>query len=378
MVVGTLLVTRLRVDEGIAAFHKAIAIAPNDSRPYQGLAFMLMNLHRSEEAIEVWRDLLKRIPNDRNAHGKLGSMLMVAKKYSEAIPHLEAVIDADVLPGSPVRVQLGVAYLGAGETAKAADMFKKAVETGTVPACLNEIAYTLAEHNLNLQDAQVYAEKAVQAEEIASSESTLEAQGDGADRHKWSLASYWDTLGWVHFRQGNLEKAEKYVRASWMLGQTAVVADHLGQIYEKQGKKPSAIQMYAAALAADNGVHQSENTETRRRLVALAGTKARADSAIVEAREHISQGRTVKVIGVGKHYGSANLLILFSAGPKVEQVKFVSGAEELRVAEKAITAAKFDLPFPDDGPTRVVRSATLFCSQISGCMLALDPVSNSR
>ena len=63
-----------------------------------------------------------------------------------------------------------------------------------------------------------------------------------------SLSSYWDTLGWVHFKKGNLDLAEKYVMAAWLLGQHSEVGDHLGQISEKRGKKEEAIRWYSLAI----------------------------------------------------------------------------------------------------------------------------------
>ena len=64
-----------------------------------------------------------------------------------------------------------------------------------------------------------------------------------------SLIAYWDTLGWVYYAEGNLDKAEKYVAAAWALGQHGEVGDHLGQIYEKRGEKEKAIHTYALALS---------------------------------------------------------------------------------------------------------------------------------
>ena len=65
-----------------------------------------------------------------------------------------------------------------------------------------------------------------------------------------SLAAQWDTLGWVHFQRGNLDQAEQFIRAAWLLGQHGEVGDHLAQVYEKRGEKEKAIQTYAQALAA--------------------------------------------------------------------------------------------------------------------------------
>ena len=60
-------------------------------------------------------------------------------------------------------------------------------------------------------------------------------------RSSRSLIAYWDTLGWVHFGEGDLDKAEKYVAAAWELGHHGEVGDHLGQIYEKRGEKDLAL-----------------------------------------------------------------------------------------------------------------------------------------
>ena len=56
-------------------------------------------------------------------------------------------------------------------------------------------------------------------------------------RNENVLGMTWDTLGWAYFRGGELDKAEKFINAAWVLLQSAVVADHLGQVYQKQGKK---------------------------------------------------------------------------------------------------------------------------------------------
>ena len=88
-----------------------------------------------------------------------------------------------------------------------------------------------------------------------------------------SLIAYWDTLGWVYFARGDLDKAEKYVSAAWRLGQHGEVGDHLGQIYEKRGKKDEAIRTYALAM---NGLRPIP--ETRGRWEACsAGRRSRGD-----------------------------------------------------------------------------------------------------
>jgi tetratricopeptide (TPR) repeat protein len=63
-----------------------------------------------------------------------------------------------------------------------------------------------------------------------------------------TISAYWDTLGWIHFKMGDLARAESYLNSAWQLGQDGVMGDHLGQVYEKERKLPSALHMYNLAL----------------------------------------------------------------------------------------------------------------------------------
>src|SRR6185503_12609331 len=70
-------------------------------------------------------------------------------------------------------------------------------------------------------------------------------------RQVGSLAAYWDTLGWVYFQRGDLDAAEKYVKAAWMLQQHSEVGHHVGAVAEKRGNKAEAIRFYAQGAVAD-------------------------------------------------------------------------------------------------------------------------------
>jgi len=355
-------------EEGLANLRKAIEIDPKDARTYKMMAFGLMALRRSEEAIQVWQELLKQDPNERDAHANLGTLLLNSKRYGEAVSELEAAVKSN-RPSAWIQRDLAQAYFGMGDNDRAVAAIRKAVEIEPKPGTWNDAAYYLADHSVALAEAQQYAEKAVQDEERATERLTLDQLGVGNLEKTRSLSHYWDTLGWVYFRQGNLEKAEKFLRASWALGQSPIAGDHLGQVYEKLGKRQAAIRMYAAVVAINPIA-----TEVQSRLHRLAGTKAGADAAVRKARDQLSQERTVNLGKLGPRQGSAQFLILFSAGPKVEQIKFLEGPDDMRLLDKAIAAAKFDVPFPDDAPTRLARQGTLFCSRISGCQFVLMPL----
>jgi tetratricopeptide (TPR) repeat protein len=64
--------------------------------------------------------------------------------------------------------------------------------------------------------------------------------------------AYIDSLGWVYFRLGNLEAAEKYlVDAVKLLPRDPTVHEHLGDVLAKRGDNPRALQLYRTALDLD-------------------------------------------------------------------------------------------------------------------------------
>ena len=90
--------------------------------------------------------------------------------------------------------------------------------------------------------------------------------------------------------------------------------------------------------------------------------------------------RTVQLgkLVTNKHV-SAEFFVLLTPGPKVAAVKFISGAQELRGADKALTAAKFDILFPDGNPTQILRRGVLDCEpELSGCVFVLIPPNSVR
>ncbi|HMB84566.1 MAG TPA: hypothetical protein VKI40_11020 [Terriglobales bacterium] len=59
---------------------------------------------------------------------------------------------------------------------------------------------------------------------------------------------------------------------------------------------------------------------------------------------------------------------------KVEDAKFISGSDKMKLQGKHLKSIDFNVPAPDNVPTRFVRRGILGCYQYSGCSFALlDP-----
>ena len=64
--------------------------------------------------------------------------------------------------------------------------------------------------------------------------------------------AYLDSLGWVYFRQGNLDLAEKYLTdASHLLPRDATVHEHLADVAAKRGNYARALKLYREALTLE-------------------------------------------------------------------------------------------------------------------------------
>ena len=263
----------------------------------------------------------------------------------------------------------------AGQPEKGTAILVKVVETDPGPGAWNNVGYELADANVKLRKALEYAQHAVDAQEMESHDvelSNLLPEDLGCTQ---KIGMFWDTLGWVHFRLGELDQAESYVHAAWLLSQGAVEADHLGQVYEQQKKTEKAIHMYHLALATPEANAPGGSwDDTRHRLEHLTGAKAptAADLLLEDSNGgELSGLRTVKLKRLVPGSAQAEFFLLFGPGPKVEDVEFISGSKELQAASHALSEAKFQVGFPEGSSARLVRRAILMCSSVSGCNAVL-------
>ncbi len=350
-------------DQAIAAFQKQLEVNPYDEYSYNNLGRVYWNDRKYDEAVKAFNKQLENNPLDKFAHANLGQMYAEWHKYDLAVVELEKA--ASLTPESgELQVSLGDAYLNLGQDDKALAAFDHAVELSATPLVWNNIAYQLSLKDSHLDRAQQYAESAVSATAAALRNVSLDRLSNTDLPLVRSLIAYWDTLGWVHYGEGDLSKAEKYVAAAWELGHHGEVGDHLAQIYQKRGDKDLALRTYALSM---NGLRPAP--ETRGRLATLAGGDAKADAAVARYKDELTHLSTVD-LGKASQTSNADFFILLSGGggssTKVDSVKFVSGDEKLKSFTAALKTADYHLVFPDDTPVKVFRRGTLSCAIASG------------
>jgi len=98
------------------------------------------------------------------------------------------------------------------------------------PEVANSLGYFLAEKGTDLDEAELLVAISLEAE-----------PGNGA---------YLDSMGWIHYRNGNLEKALDFmIQAVNVLPDDPVILEHLGMVLKGQGKRIEALGILQRSLS---------------------------------------------------------------------------------------------------------------------------------
>ncbi len=351
--------------EAEAAYRKQIGIDNFDQFAHSRLARALWSQRKLDDAAKVFQEQLEINPLDSDATQALGELFLELKKYDEAVPVLERAVSLE--PENAItHSNLGRAYLNLKRNQEAAASFDKAVELQPNPLLWNNIAYELAQSNSNLEKAQEYAESALASVTSSLRNVSVEHVSMRDIAGVSALGSYWDTLGWVAYKKGEMEKAKKYIEASWRLSHSAEVADHLGQIYEKEGKREEAIRIYAQSLSAERPL-----PDTKARLAKLAGNVQKVAELQEKHKAESQATRTFQLKNPTGKAGKADFFVVLATGSRIAEVKYIYGADDLRPMVAPIKALYYGSVFPDTVPTKVVRRGTLDC-KVDACVFVLQ------
>jgi predicted Zn-dependent protease len=155
-----------------------------------------------------------------------------AEQYEPGIAILREAVKAKS-DDLDLQFALGSAYERSGDKKRAEEIFLALLtKQPEHAATLNYLGYMWAESGINLDRAADMLIRAVRQE-----------PRNGA---------YVDSLGWVYYRQGKLDLAEKLLTdATRLLPRDATVHEHLGDVLAKRGDVPRALVSYRSALALE-------------------------------------------------------------------------------------------------------------------------------
>ena len=369
---GFALAQQRKFDEAIVVLNEQTKINPFEDYAYRLLGRVYWQQQDYTNAEAAFRKQIEVTPLDQYAHASLGQMLVESRKYKEAVPELERAIS--LAPEEEgLQVSLGRAYLNLNETDKAIAAFEEAIKLDRRPGTLNDVAYFLSEKSVQLDKALQYAESAVTTTAITLRNVETSSLKLDDMYYVASLAAYWDTLGWVHFQKGDLDAADKYIRAAWTLQQHGDVGYHLGMIEEKRGNKDEAIRFYAQGTEAFRS-----SQEARESLFKLS-TPPVIDKLRQKAKQEL---RELNVINMGQLVPNlqnpvqAEFYVVFgpdaTRNAQVIDVKFINGVDSLKSATPALKAIKYSLVFPDSAQTKIIRRGALHCiPKPGGCTFTM-------
>lgn len=159
------------------------------------------------------------------------SMFSREKRHDEAFALLEKAVN-----NLPNTTELVYDYALAAERVGKLEIMEKelrkviAAKPDYAPA-YNALGYSLADRNMKLDEALVLIETALSI----------------TPNDHYML----DSLGWVHYRKGNLDLALEHLQKAYAMNPDPEIAAHLGEVLWQKGQQDEAKAIWEKALTAD-------------------------------------------------------------------------------------------------------------------------------
>lgn len=233
---GIVYMEQRNLPQAIENFKQLTALRPDVIAGWENLGIAYLQKNDIEQAVLTFKLAMKRQAQPTfRLKMLLGIALSQGNRDREAIEILEAALKSPSDHGTNAeRVQaystLGISYDRLGRTEDSQRSYEEALKLDPENALvLNNLAYSMAERNQQLERCLEMAKVAVQKE-----------PDNGA---------YLDTIGWVYFKLGNYEEARIWIEKALSAGrESPAVLEHLGDVYHKLGQPEKAREYWQRAL----------------------------------------------------------------------------------------------------------------------------------
>ncbi len=228
------------LNEAVDSFTRALAVSPTNRQIKARRILVLYDMKDFARAAQFAGDAAKQHPDDPQFPRLQASALYANGDVTSAIGVLETTIVAFPRDSSS-RLALVDMYQNVKRFPDAEKVLRQMLATDPTNAdALNYLGYMLANNNDRLDEAIRLVNQALQKD-----------PGNGA---------YLDSLGWAHFKKGNLDEAEKYLtEASVKLPKNAEVLDHVGDLNARRARWQQAIEAWSQALEGEgSGTNKEE------------------------------------------------------------------------------------------------------------------------
>lgn len=268
-------------DKAEAELKKAYEQTTNNSPVLSELARFYAGINKPEKAAALCSERLKKNPDDPFTHDLLGQILMLQKKYDKAREHYEKAIELaprwaepqnnlarlfvvqkkideaiahfnDTLSKDPgnalANFSIGLLYEQSGDIEKARAAYEKTLDLN--PAhwlAANNLAYLISNTSKSLPDLN-------HALDLAKKALVFRPNDPGIQ----------DTIGWVHYKLGEYEKARGYLESAFTASPEHPEFNfHLGMTLYRLNLLPEATEKLKTAVKSEtdfNGKDTAQKT----------------------------------------------------------------------------------------------------------------------
>jgi tetratricopeptide (TPR) repeat protein len=366
-----------KYEDAEAAFTKVLELAPDKWRSYDDVAWSLEMQKRYPDIVELLTKRFELGPDDGNGRFRLGRAYLLLHQPDRAVPELLKA--TQLLPRyRPAHFSLAEAYLELNQYDSAALSFNKAVEVDSSPSILNDAAYELAERKTHLELAESWSRRSISEVEQELNQLTLAQMPSETTARVNSLGPFWDTLGWIEFQKGDLNAAEKYLRAAWESADSFTMGYHMARLSEARKRDSEAAEIYAEALATLPPKYESFDVvkDARARLVTLLGDQSKAESRILESKKNLRARHMVGVPNRAQSIGIAQYLVIESPDQKCAELHSLIGEDPLPELAQDLRSITLPQSIPDDILKKFPRTVAVTCaSPAESCTLVVLPMS---
>ncbi|MEM7367205.1 MAG: tetratricopeptide repeat protein [Bacteroidota bacterium] len=231
---GKLFLLDSKVDSARLYYRKSLDIESSNIPVWLDLIETSFGTRDFQQLYKDAEEALEFYPNQEQFLyflGISGSQIGEYRSATNALEKIKRIGTAGEQLMAQACAELGQLYHYQKEYEKSDKNFDQALRyTPDDDILLNNYAYFLSERNSRLSEAQELIEKA------------LDTQPE--------QPSYLDTYGWILFKQGKYNEAEKWIKKAVDLNPDAEILEHYGDVLYKLGKKDDAkIQWERARVA---------------------------------------------------------------------------------------------------------------------------------
>jgi tetratricopeptide (TPR) repeat protein len=230
--------------DAAASYTLALAVRPGDRELKVRRIAVLLEAKEFARAAGFAGDARKQHPNEPVFPRLQGRALFDAGDRTGGIAVLESAVKT-FPKDTATMFALADAYADAGRGMDAEKLLRQVLAAEPANAnALNYLGYLLAVRGEQLDEAIRLVRRALDVE-----------PDNGA---------YLDSLGWAHYRRGDLDEAEKYLAAAAAkLPENSEIQDHLGDLHARQGRLSEAIAAWTRALNGDGQDVQKDVIEKK-------------------------------------------------------------------------------------------------------------------